>query len=218
VGAESTQKQSGIEAFRLVGEAEGRAIRLRLGAGETALGSGVDCGLVIRGRQVSRRHAVVVVDGRGVQLQDLGSKNGTFVNGVRVNRARLKEGDWLQLGEVILTLEAVPSDEDRLAVSLETPQSSPASESPMDLTTEIGRNHPPRLSPALLLGNAEESRLEVNGDLDLGRAVAAVERRLVGAAVARAGGNLAAAARLLGVTRNGLVMKLERLGLGRRPP
>lgn len=51
--------------------------------------------------------------------------------------------------------------------------------------------------------------------LDLRQQVAALERRLILQAVARSGGNLAEAARLLGLTRNGLVMKMQRLGIRR---
>ena len=52
-------------------------------------------------------------------------------------------------------------------------------------------------------------------DLDLNRQVELVERRLLTQAIALTGGNLAAAARKLGITRNGLVMKMQRLGIDR---
>lgn len=48
---------------------------------------------------VSRRHAVLVSDGIGWSLEDLGSKNGTRVNGERVRRPReLRDGDRIALG------------------------------------------------------------------------------------------------------------------------
>ena len=48
---------------------------------------------------VSRHHARIDVDGRGVSVVDLDSKNGTFVNGVRVRRrVVLKEGDQIVFG------------------------------------------------------------------------------------------------------------------------
>jgi len=53
---------------------------------------------------VSRRHACIVVTGALATIEDLGSKNGTFVNGVRlVGSAPLIEGDIVRLGTVDLT-------------------------------------------------------------------------------------------------------------------
>jgi len=46
----------------------------------------------------SRRHAVVSATGRGLEITDDGSTNGTFVNGQRVTHAMLKTGDALQIG------------------------------------------------------------------------------------------------------------------------
>jgi DNA-binding NtrC family response regulator len=53
----------------------------------------------------------------------------------------------------------------------------------------------------------------VDGSLDLEANVAALERRLIGEALARAGGNRTEAARLLGISRNGLALKMQRLGV-----
>jgi two-component system response regulator AtoC len=54
------------------------------------------------------------------------------------------------------------------------------------------------------------------GTLDLEKNVDALERRLIREALEKAGGNRSQAARLLGISRNGLAIKLERLGLA--PP
>lgn len=48
---------------------------------------------------VSRMHAIIEVTGREVSLIDLGSTRGTFVNGKRVNKARLESGDAITLGD-----------------------------------------------------------------------------------------------------------------------
>lgn len=47
---------------------------------------------------VSRAHAVVEVVGREVSISDVGSLNGTYVNGVCVDKAILREGDVVQVG------------------------------------------------------------------------------------------------------------------------
>ena len=48
--------------------------------------------------QVSSRHAEMLVSGDAVTLRDLGSLNGTFVNGERIDTRVLAEGDTLQFG------------------------------------------------------------------------------------------------------------------------
>jgi DNA-binding winged helix-turn-helix (wHTH) protein len=56
----------------------------RLKTGENLLGRDSDADVCIDAVGVSRRHALLVVGGEAVTLQDLSSKNGTFVNGTRV--------------------------------------------------------------------------------------------------------------------------------------
>lgn len=53
-------------------------------------------------RRISRRHAAVSVDEDRVVIEDLGSHNGTWVNGHRVAQAVLEPGDVVQLGDVLL--------------------------------------------------------------------------------------------------------------------
>ncbi|HEY6177248.1 MAG TPA: FHA domain-containing protein, partial [Kofleriaceae bacterium] len=48
---------------------------------------------------VSRMHAIIEVAGGEVSLIDLGSTRGTFVNGKRINKARLQTGDVLAIGD-----------------------------------------------------------------------------------------------------------------------
>lgn len=47
---------------------------------------------------VSRAHAVIQVGPDGVTIEDVGSLNGTYVGGVRVDKAALKHGDIVQIG------------------------------------------------------------------------------------------------------------------------
>jgi pSer/pThr/pTyr-binding forkhead associated (FHA) protein len=56
-------------------------------------------------QQVSRRHAAFVPSQGGVQVQDLGSTNGTFVNGQRVQGAVLRPGDTVTIGSNSFRLE-----------------------------------------------------------------------------------------------------------------
>ncbi|MBN1265345.1 MAG: FHA domain-containing protein [Anaerolineales bacterium] len=62
------------------------------------IGRSPDCKFVIGDRQVSRQHAVIHKIEKGYSIRDLGSKNGTYVNGARVEDAViLQDGDLVQL-------------------------------------------------------------------------------------------------------------------------
>jgi two-component system cell cycle response regulator len=70
---------------------------------ETILGRANDVTISIDEASISRRHARIVhaEDGRFL-IEDLSSRNGTFVNGCPTRRVRLKSGDRIQLGRVSL--------------------------------------------------------------------------------------------------------------------
>jgi diguanylate cyclase (GGDEF)-like protein len=65
----------------------------------TVIGRGSDAHVRIVDDGVSRRHAQVDARGAAITLRDLGSRNGTFLNGVAVKEQVLAEGDKIQLGE-----------------------------------------------------------------------------------------------------------------------
>ncbi|MCC7380542.1 MAG: DUF4388 domain-containing protein [Deltaproteobacteria bacterium] len=62
--------------------------------------------LILDEGAVSRRHAVIELSGGDLQLKDLGSTNGTFVNGARVESAALKIGDRVVVGGTIFEVGA----------------------------------------------------------------------------------------------------------------
>jgi DNA-binding NtrC family response regulator len=68
------------------------------------LGRG-DCDLVLSHASVSRRHAQIKVHEEGLEVVDLGSSNGTFVDGNRVMSTRIQAGDEIIFGGVRLRLE-----------------------------------------------------------------------------------------------------------------
>ena len=70
------------------------------GPGPWTIGRSEDCRLVIAHGTISRRHAVLRRLEDGLEVRDLGSLNGTWVNGWRVDRALLRPGDALRLGDV----------------------------------------------------------------------------------------------------------------------
>jgi len=68
----------------------------------TLLGRGTDCDLRLVDPGVSRHHAELRVEGQQVILVDLGSTNGTFVNGQPVRRVELTDGTRVTLGRTTL--------------------------------------------------------------------------------------------------------------------
>ncbi len=68
---------------------------------ETLLGRGQDSTVPLDARGVSREHAKIVMrDGQTATLVDLESRNGTFVNGERIDLVVLTEGDEIHLGPI----------------------------------------------------------------------------------------------------------------------
>ncbi len=88
--------------------------------GEARLGAASDNDLVLPWPGVSRHHARLEATAEGVLLEDLGSKNGLWVGGRRLERVELKPGDRVGLGRAVLTLEEVSSTDVSLALELES--------------------------------------------------------------------------------------------------
>ncbi|MFW6162577.1 MAG: ATP-binding protein [Planctomycetota bacterium] len=65
-------------------------------------------GVVLYDRRVSARHAAIESAEDGPVIRDLGSSNGTYVNGVLVTRMELEPGDTIQLGDTELAFQRVP--------------------------------------------------------------------------------------------------------------
>jgi DNA-binding winged helix-turn-helix (wHTH) protein len=77
--------------------------RIPLHAGENILGRDSDDGVRIDSPTVSRRHARIVIGEGGATLEDLASKNGTFVGAVAVSASTaLGDGDEIRVGSVVL--------------------------------------------------------------------------------------------------------------------
>ena len=92
-------------AFRLYQ----RSREFALEEGENVLGRDPGVNVFLDYTSVSRRHARIVISGEGAQIEDLQSKNGTFVRGARIEApSRIADGDEIQLGSVPLTFRVFP--------------------------------------------------------------------------------------------------------------
>jgi pSer/pThr/pTyr-binding forkhead associated (FHA) protein len=76
------------------------------------IGRSSDLDMVLVEDMVSRKHARIAMQADQIWIEDLGSTNGTFVNGEKIKRARLKEGDRVLIGTSILKLIAGDAQRD----------------------------------------------------------------------------------------------------------
>ena len=103
-GAQGSPAVRGVGKYRLVWS-EGRAV---LDEGEYVLGRDRDVELFLDSSSVSRRHALIRASADGVTIQDLGSKNGTFIGDRRIDSAApLSDGDTIAVGSIKLAFHVV---------------------------------------------------------------------------------------------------------------
>jgi hypothetical protein len=74
--------------------------------GEARIGRASECDVTLNDPSVSRAHALVDIAGAEPTVRDLGSTNGTFVNGVRIQSRALHDGDELRFGNTKVLFEA----------------------------------------------------------------------------------------------------------------
>src|SRR3954451_7705984 len=88
-----------VQSLVLVGaSALSRAAHILPAERERVLGRSSKCDLVIDHPSVSRRHAALEARAGAIRVTDLGSSNGTFVDGVRVARAQVGSGQEVRFG------------------------------------------------------------------------------------------------------------------------
>lgn len=86
--------------------------------GDCLLGRNPECLIVLASERVSREHAVVRRIHTGLEIEDLGSRNGTWVNGTRIRRPTVLEPrDEVQLGEDVLEVVIQPNPQVPVTVS-----------------------------------------------------------------------------------------------------
>jgi len=96
-------KPSAAHAARLVVEQGPEPEQtFALGNAPQTIGRSANNAIVINDAEISRRHAQITPQGDGYVLEDLGSTNGSFVNGIRLNQPMaLKHGDTVAFGDTV---------------------------------------------------------------------------------------------------------------------
>lgn len=112
--------------FRLVGTVAGTEVARPIGWKPLVVGRSRGCDLTLNDEGVSRRHASLCTVVGGVLVEDLGTKNGTWVDGTRVTRALAQLGSRIELGSVALRIEGLLAADAELAIALDpASQASP---------------------------------------------------------------------------------------------
>jgi len=71
----------------------------------TVIGRRQDCDLCIPLMSVSRKHCQIIVNNDTLKIRDLKSRNGTYLNGKRIDEATAKSGDYLKIGSLTFLLQ-----------------------------------------------------------------------------------------------------------------
>jgi predicted component of type VI protein secretion system len=106
---------------------------------EFSIGRDINNDFVINDTEMSRKHAKIYIYGQGFVIEDLGSTNGTYINGQRlVGIHQLVSGDSIAFGEnVNCTFEVPVFDPDATRVSAQPPSYSPPVSQPPSYGTPV---------------------------------------------------------------------------------
>lgn len=103
---ESVEVPAGASVIVKNGFYEG--LEVKLDRDWLVIGRGRSADMVIAEATISRAHAAIGYDEEGFYVQDLGSTNGTLVNGAGIERQLLKPDDEIQMGRLIIGVELPP--------------------------------------------------------------------------------------------------------------
>jgi len=101
-----------------------REYEFLLAPGIYVVGRDATCDVTLGSTHVSRRHMSCRVSGSGVEVSDLGSRNGTYVGGLRVKSATLKDADTVRVGDVEIVFQGTMAG--AVPELTQTPPAAPA--------------------------------------------------------------------------------------------
>ena len=134
------------------------------------IGRSSDLDMVLVEDMVSRKHARIAMQGDQIWIEDLGSTNGTFVNGEKIKRARLKEGDRVLIGTSILKLIAGDAPRDGMDAKRELENVAQARRTSQQRTMSGSIDEVPLPDLLQLFGTSKKSGvLVIRTEDDVGR-------------------------------------------------
>jgi pSer/pThr/pTyr-binding forkhead associated (FHA) protein len=100
------KRQRGAPRVFMITQGNQAGLSADLAGGVIMIGRGADCQLILQDDYVSTRHARVVSTPSGIYVEDLGSTNGTYVNGQRITApTTITLADTVRIGKTMLRLE-----------------------------------------------------------------------------------------------------------------
>ncbi len=109
----------------------------------TVVGRRKNCDLRIPLESVSRRHCQFNIEDKILKLRDLGSRNGTFLNGKRIEEQTLKPGDSIKIGPVVFAMqidgqpEQIVTPFDDFPAEPRSPEETDVAKNPVDTAHEL---------------------------------------------------------------------------------
>ena len=100
-----TRRSKGQPRVMSITNGPNSGMEAELAAGPIMIGRGSDCQLILDDDYVSTRHARVVTGDSGIYIEDLGSTNGSYVNGMRITApTTITLQDTVRIGKTVLKL------------------------------------------------------------------------------------------------------------------
>jgi pSer/pThr/pTyr-binding forkhead associated (FHA) protein len=105
----------------------------------TVIGRREDCDFRIPLGEVSRKHCRLIKNGEAIKVEDLGSSNGTYCNGLRVQEADLNPGDTLQVGPAVFVvqIDGAPNEDEMAPVTAEAAAAAAAADAVANPSPEV---------------------------------------------------------------------------------
>ena len=104
--ARKAKRQRGQPRVFMISQGNQAGLSAELADGVIMIGRGTDCQLILDDDYVSTRHARVVGTPNGIYVEDLGSTNGSYVNGQRITApTTITLADTVRIGKTMLRLE-----------------------------------------------------------------------------------------------------------------
>lgn len=123
---------------------DGREVEIPLRWKHAVLGRREDCQVRIPLANVSRQHCEIVVEPDALVVRDLGSSNGTFVNGDRIQEHKVTPGDTLTVGSVVFVFRI---DGDPATIDTSAAQTNGSRPSTVDPTPSAVASREDELEP-----------------------------------------------------------------------
>lgn len=102
----TSESVTGTVTWAGVLDIDGR--RHTLTRGRTVIGRGTDADITVNDSSISRKHVEIIWDGSRAQANDLGSTNGSLLNGRKLSSAALESGSTIEMGSTRITFHLMP--------------------------------------------------------------------------------------------------------------